>query len=206
MEQEGRKAHWEKIYTTRSFEEVSWYQPRPALSLELINDSGLPKSAAILDVGGGDSHLVDVLLEEGYSNLTVLDISSTAIEKAKRRLGEKSAGVNWIVSDITAFEPRESYDLWHDRAALHFLTSKDELDRYVRLLQSSVRANGKLVIGTFSVDGPTKCSGIEIRQYSEESMSELFDPSFRLERTLRQNHITPSGSKQNFLFGTFVKA
>ncbi|MGS2763084.1 class I SAM-dependent methyltransferase [Sinomicrobium sp. M5D2P9] len=162
-----RKKHWEHIYETKSPEEVSWYLPVPEVSLDFIESSGVPKTAKILDIGGGDSFLVDHLLRLGYQDISVLDISETAIEKAKERLGEQAKKVKWIVEDIANFQPDGMYDLWHDKAAFHFLTDKNEISDYVKTVGNHIVHGGFLVIGTFSEKGPKKCSGIEIQQYSE---------------------------------------
>src|SRR5690606_5640055 len=149
------------IYETKTLKEVSWYQPIPETSLEFIQKMSIPKDAAIIDIGGGDSFLVDYLLDLGFSNISVLDISEKAIERAKERLGNSAEKVNWIVSDITEFESEKRFDLWHDRAAFHFLTNENDIQKYVELTRKLIRKNGALIIGTFSEYGPKKCSGIE---------------------------------------------
>ena len=197
------KEHWEKVYATKTPQEVSWTQERPAISLDFIASFQLEKSASIIDVGGGDSLLVDFLLDLGYTNLSVLDISAHAIERAKVRLGEKAKLVTWIVSDINDFEPTEMYDLWHDRAAFHFLTNPKDIERYVKLVSKHAK---QLVIGTFSTNGPFKCSGLEITQYDENELGQLFGPhGFEVQTTKREDHMTPFGTTQNFVFASFVK-
>jgi SAM-dependent methyltransferase len=197
------KEHWEKVYATKTPQEVSWTQERPAISLDFIASFQLEKSASIIDIGGGDSLLVDFLLDLGYTNLSVLDISAHAIERAKVRLGEKASLVTWIVSDINDFEPIQNYDLWHDRAAFHFLTSKKDIERYVELVSKHVK---QLVIGTFSTNGPFKCSGLEITQYDENELGQLFGPhGFEVQTTKREDHMTPFGTTQNFVFASMVK-
>lgn len=198
-----QKDHWEKVYTTKQPNEVSWTQDVPATSLEFIRSFNLPATAAIIDVGGGDSRLVDFLLEEGYINITVLDISSAALERAKARLGEKASKVKWIVCDITEFEPAEHYDLWHDRATFHFLTTAEQLGKYLAAARRAV--NGYLTIGTFSENGPTKCSGLEIKQYSEEELKQQLAENFSKIRCITEDHTTPFNTKQNFLFCSFRK-
>ena len=168
-----RKQHWENIYNTKQLNEVSWYQHTPVTSLAFIDDFKLPLSAKIIDVGAGDSHLVDHLLEIGYHNITVADISAKAIERAKERLGNKAEKVKWIVTDITDFDPPEKYDLWHDRAAFHFLTDEADINKYLHILTSALNPDGWFVVGTFSENGPAKCSGIEIKQYTESAISGL---------------------------------
>ena len=203
MENFDRKKHWENIYTTKEPTEVSWYQPRPATSLDLIKTLQLPTTAKIIDVGGGDSLLVDHLLDLGYTEITVLDISAVAIEKAKYRLGEKAQQVIWIVSDVTEFKPATKYDCWHDRAAFHFLTTEKDIETYIHLAEKNINPGGYLLIGTFSTEGPTKCSGIQIKQYSEASMTEIFSKSFKKMQCMHIDHRTPFGTNQNFIFCYF---
>jgi len=200
-----RQAHWEKIYTTKAMDEVSWFQPKPETSLEIILGFNLPKTAKIIDVGGGDSFLVDHLLSLGFRDLTILDVSSSAIDRAKERLGEKAALVKWIVADAASFVPSESYDLWHDRAAFHFLTEEKEISHYVNTSNQFINTGGYLVIGTFSTDGPTKCSGIEIKQYSTNLLTTLFNGSFKQLDCAKVNHHTPFNTTQNFIFCSFQK-
>jgi 2-polyprenyl-3-methyl-5-hydroxy-6-metoxy-1,4-benzoquinol methylase len=200
-----RKKHWESIYQTKQLNEVSWYQPIPQTSLDLISKYVKSYDAKIIDIGGGDSFLVDHLLELGYTNISVLDISEAAIERAKIRLGENANKVCWIVSDISKFEPTEKYDFWHDRAAFHFLTNKEEIQSYVQLVQDSINPNGILAIGTFSENGPLKCSGIELTQYAEDSLSNLFTSGFEKIESFVVDHPTPFDTVQNFVFGVFRK-
>ncbi|WP_346860553.1 class I SAM-dependent methyltransferase [uncultured Draconibacterium sp.] len=200
-----RKNHWEKIYQTKSATDVSWFQSRPSVSLEFIEEFAIPKSEKIIDVGGGDSLLVDYLLELGYQDITVLDISEMALEKAKLRLGEKAARVNWIVADAATFQPTEKYGFWHDRAAFHFLTNEDEIQNYIATIQQNLKPEGVLVIGTFSTNGPTSCSGIEIKQYSETSMSDRLKQFFKKIRCIITDHKTPSESIQQFIFCSFKR-
>ena len=197
------KAHWETVYETKSPNEVSWTQAKPKTSIDLINSFNLPKSSSIIDVGGGDSLLVDFLLEDGYENITVLDISSKAIARAKKRLGAKAKKVKWIVSNVTDYMPSDSFDVWHDRATLHFLNDFNEINKYVGLVKKSVNKN--LVIATFSDEGPLKCSGIEIVQYTAEKMGNLFNDCFEKIDSFKQNHTTPFNTKQNFIFCSFMK-
>ena len=198
-----RKEHWQKIYTSKQLDEVSWYQPTPETSLEQITKHNKDKAAAIIDVGGGDSFLVDNLLTLGYTNITVLDISEAAINRAKERLGEKANKVKWIVEDVTLFNPTEKYDYWHDRAVFHFLTDKKEVESYLNLVNNAVCKNGKMTIATFSENGPKKCSGIEIQQYSKESLSTTFNQHFKLVESFYIDHPTPFYTSQNFVFCTF---
>ncbi|WP_189702522.1 class I SAM-dependent methyltransferase [Subsaximicrobium wynnwilliamsii] len=197
------KQHWDAVYGNKTPDQVSWTQEKPEISLQLIEATGLAKTAKIIDVGGGDSKLVDYLLEAGYQHITILDISAKALEKAKKRLGEKASKVRWIVSDISTFEPEETYDLWHDRAAFHFLTSKEEIEHYQAIASKCVRDS--LIIGTFSKEGPTKCSGLEISQYDAVELSKVFENHFTKIECLSTNHETPFGTLQNFQFCRFRK-
>jgi hypothetical protein len=195
------KEHWETVYATKTPQEVSWTQEKPAISLDFISSFQLEKSASIIDIGGGDSLLVDFLLDLGYTNISVLDISSHAIERAKVRLGAKASLVTWIVSDINEFEPNQNYDLWHDRAAFHFLTNPKDIERYALLVSKQAK---NLVIGTFSKNGPFKCSGLEITQYNEKELGQLFRSNgFEVITTKREDHMTPFGTTQNFVFAAF---
>lgn len=205
MDSLTRNAHWERIYQLKKLTEVSWYQAVPKTSLSFLNWLNIPKTAKVIDVGGGDSFFVDNLLDLGYQNITVLDISETAIKRAQKRLGERSKQVQWIVSDIINFEPTEIYDFWHDRAAFHFLTSEDDIKTYVSTAQQCIAKAGHLVIGTFSKSGPLKCSGIEIMQYSEDSMEQQFAPFFEKLDCQTIDHTTPFNTTQNFLFCSFKK-
>lgn len=199
----NRKNHWETVYETKTPDQVSWTQETPKMSLDLIRSFSINKSARIIDVGGGDSNLVDHLINEGYKNITVLDISKKAIEKAQNRLGEKANNVNWIVSDIITFKPETTFDVWHDRAAFHFLTTPEEIEKYITIVTNTV--TGFLTIGTFSKKGPTKCSGLDIKQYSEEKITSEFKKGFKKMDCVFEDHKTPFGTTQNFLFCSFKK-
>jgi len=197
--------HWDNVYSTKKEKEVSWFQPYPKTSMEFVELLHLPFDANIIDIGGGDSHFAEVLLDKGYQNIYVLDISPHAIERAKQRLGKRASQIHWIVSDVTEFNPPVPFDLWHDRAAFHFLTSEDKIHKYVSVAENAVMRNGYLILGTFSEKGPKKCSGLEIRQYSETSMSARFETAFKKIKCLHTDHITPFGTTQNFLFCGFKK-
>lgn len=198
------QTHWENIYQTKQPNDVSWTQDIPRISLEFIQKARLPKDARIIDVGGGDSKLVDYLLQEGYNDLTVLDISRAAIERAQQRLGNQAGLVNWIVGDVLDFHPTEKYDCWHDRAAFHFQTEEAAIEQYLSIAREAVR--GIIIIGTFSVDGPKKCSRLEIKQYDEGGMKNKFEKfDFKNVECKREDHITPAGSVQNFVFCSFIK-
>ena len=198
---EQNKKHWETVYESKSPNEVSWTQEIPKTSLDFIHSFGLPKSAKIIDIGGGESKLVDYLLDEGFENITVLDISAKALEKSQKRLGEKSKKVNWVVSDITEFKPKTTFDVWHDRATFHFLTKPEQIEKYLTTVRNSV--NGYLTIGTFSENGPTKCSGLKIKQYSEEKLTAELKKGFEKIRCVTEDHTTPFDTIQNFLFCSF---
>nr|WP_315149671.1 class I SAM-dependent methyltransferase [uncultured Flavobacterium sp.] len=195
--------HWDNVYETKQSNEVSWTQEKPSASLQLIANCDLPKTAKIIDVGGGDSNLVDYLLELGYNDLTVLDISEKAIEKAKLRLGKSAANVKWIVSDITEFQPMEVYDIWHDRAAFHFLTEDSQIEKYKSLVQNYV--SEYLIMIAFSTNGPLKCSGLEIKQYSITDLEYRFQNGFEKIEGFYEDHETPFKTIQNFVFSRFIK-
>jgi cyclopropane fatty-acyl-phospholipid synthase-like methyltransferase len=197
------KKHWETVYETKSPDQVSWTQEVPKTSLDFIHSFGLAKTAKLIDVGGGDSKLVDYLLDEGFENITVLDISTKALEKAKQRLGDKAKKVNWIVSDITDFKPNTIFDVWHDRATFHFLTSKEQVTKYMNTARKAV--NGYLTIGTFSYSGPKKCSGLNTKQYNEETLAAELQNGFDKIRCVTEDHVTPFDTTQNFLFCSFKR-
>ncbi|MDT0294982.1 class I SAM-dependent methyltransferase [Mesonia ostreae] len=199
----NKKTHWENVYETKNPNQVSWTQEVPKTSFDLIHSFKVSKKAKIIDVGGGDSNLVDHLLEEGYENISVLDISAKALEKAKARLGAKAEKVTWVVSDVVDFKPETTYDIWHDRAAFHFLTTQEQIAQYVE--NTSKNVTGYLAIGTFSKNGPLKCSGLEIKQYSEEELKDKFKNNFTPLNCFTEDHLTPFDTKQNFLFCSFKK-
>ena len=201
--EENRKNHWETVYENKNPNEVSWTQEIPKTSLNFINSFNLSKKSKIIDIGGGDSKLVDFLIEEGYENITVLDISAKAIEKAKLRLGKKAEKVNWIVNDITEFEPNETFEVWHDRATFHFLTTEEQIEKYMKTARKSV--SGYLTVGTFSENGPKKCSGLDIKQYSEETLTAEMENGFEKIKCVTEDHTTPFETKQNFIFCSFKR-
>jgi 2-polyprenyl-3-methyl-5-hydroxy-6-metoxy-1,4-benzoquinol methylase len=200
-----KKKHWENIYDTKNLDEVSWYEPTPQNSIDLITQDKPSKNSKIIDIGGGDSFLVDHLLDLGFTNVTVLDISEKAIDRAKSRLGIRASQVKWIVFDITKFVAPEKYDIWHDRAAFHFLTNANEVISYVDTAKKSLNNNANLIIGTFSDDGPLKCSGIEITKYSETTLKKCFQDDFTLDKCINYNHSTPFNTMQNFVFCSFKR-
>jgi len=197
------KKHWETVYETKNPDQVSWTQEKPTTSLDFIHSFGLTKTAKIIDIGGGDSKLVDYLLDEGFENITVLDISAKALEKSQKRLGDKAKNVNWVVSDITEFETNTTFDVWHDRATFHFLTTAEQIEKYMETARKSVK--GFLTIGTFSENGPTKCSGLEIKQYSEENLTAELNNGFDKIRCVTEDHTAPFDTTQNFLFCSFKR-
>ena len=198
-----KKSHWENIYTHKSPEEVSWTQKKPVLSLQWIESLALPKNAAIIDIGGGESHLVDHLLALGYSNLTVLDIAQAALNKSQKRLGSKASLVEWIQADITSFKPQKKYSLWHDRAVFHFLTKADDIMTYAETVATSV--DQYLLMSTFSKQGPLKCSGLPITQYDAKSIAAHFTNDFKLLQQEHETHTTPFDTTQAFIYTLFKK-
>jgi SAM-dependent methyltransferase len=195
--------HWDTVYETKAPNQVSWTQGIPKTSLDFIHSFGLTRTAEIIDIGGGDSKLVDHLLDEGFENITVLDISSKALEKAKRRLGNRADKINWIVGDVTEFQPDKTFDVWHDRATFHFLTTSEQIAKYMATARSSV--SGFLTIGTFSDNGPNKCSGLKVKQYSEEKLTKELQNGFGKIRCITEDHTTPFATTQNFLFCSFKR-
>ncbi len=205
MEQIDKKKHWENIYQTKEHKDVSWYQPTPTTSLDFLKQFNISTTAKIIDIGGGDSLLVDHLLNLGYTDITVLDISASSLNKAKQRLGDRALKVKWIVADAASFKPTETYDFWHDRAAFHFLTQEQEITSYINTIQKSIKPTGVLVIGTFSEQGPKKCSRIEIKQYSETTMTDRLIKFFEKVKCITVDHQTPFNTIQNFIFCSFRK-
>jgi 2-polyprenyl-3-methyl-5-hydroxy-6-metoxy-1,4-benzoquinol methylase len=199
----GRQAHWENVYATKDEHTVSWFQERPDISLDLIRATGLKTSASIIDIGGGASRLVDALIDEGFEAITVLDLSEKALTTSKARLGARGAHVQWVVADITTWEPPQSYDVWHDRAALHFLTDPKDRAAYAERVPRAVRPGSHVIIGTFALDGPVRCSGLPIVRYDAASLGEILGPSFELVESKRHDHHTTAGAIQRFQFSRF---
>lgn len=200
------KTHWENIYKTKSSKEVSWYAPHLGKSLEFIVGLGLPKNAQVIDIGGGASTLPDDLLAEGFKNITVLDISSEALEVSKKRLGGRAQSIQWIESDATkASLPIGRYDLWHDRAVFHFLTEQQDRIKYVKILKDALKPGGYILVATFGPNGPLKCSGLEIVRYSAEGLQKELGQEFRLEKQLIEIHSTPFNITQEFLYCLFKR-
>jgi SAM-dependent methyltransferase len=202
MSELNRQAHWQQVYQEKGEHQVSWFQERPTISLELIEAVGAKPSSAIIDIGGGASRLVDALVEKGYRDLTVLDLSESAVSIAKARL-TKAAAVNWIVADATEWEPPRAYDLWHDRAAFHFLTEALDRIAYVDRLTKALRPGGHAIIGTFALDGPERCSGLPVVRYDAAQLSSTLTASFALVDARRHDHKTPWGAIQHFQFSVF---
>ena len=197
--------HWNDVYQRKSDKEVSWFQDVPADSLQLIDELNLSLEDPIIDIGAGNSRLVDNLLDHGFHHLSILDISAVANEKARQRLGDKAKSVKFMTSDVTKFVPTEKYKLWHDRATFHFLTTKEKVEAYLDVANRAIANDGYLIVSTFSKTGPEKCSGLPIKQYSELDLKLLFEKYFTHIRCLENTHRTPSGATQDFIYCGFKK-
>lgn len=205
MNSEVKRTHWDQVYATKQLNEVSWYQSTPEISLNLIKNAQVSKDTPIIDVGGGDGFLVDNLLDLGYTNITVLDISANAIRRAQERLRERSELVKWVISDIVQFKPEQEYGIWHDRAVFHFLTKPEEISEYQLLVTKTLSDNGTMILGTFSDTGPLKCSGLEVSRYSQDELAHLFENTFHPDELLSHKHNTPFDTVQDFSFVRFQK-
>lgn len=201
----SRKEHWESIYKEKSPVQVSWFQKEPTVSLSLIRNLPLKKYENIIDVGGGASTLVDCLVKEDFKNITVLDLSSNALSLAKQRMGNKAALINWKVEDVTSYVSERVYSLWHDRAVFHFLTEKSDREKYMKVLEASVRDGGFVIIAAFSIGGPAKCSGLDVVQYDAEKLQKEIGPNFNLVEERSETHTTPAGMEQSFEYYVFNK-
>ena len=201
----GNKQYWETVYSGKEHSEVSWYQQTPAISLEFVRQMQIQRNSSVIDIGGGDSIFVDHLLALGFIDITVLDISEVAINKAKQRLGKKARLVKWVISDITDYVPDRNFDFWHDRATFHFLTTEEQVQQYLSIAQQALSSTGKMVIGTFSTSGPEKCSGLPVKQYTENGLSQLLKEWFKKIKCVATDHLTPFNTIQNFLFCSFQK-
>ena len=201
-----RADHWEHVYTTRPSTEVGWYEPEPATSLRLIEAFAPRPSTALIDVGGGASSLVDCLLARGFADLTVLDVSSHALDNVRERLGERARCISFVHQDVLTWEPDRRYDIWHDRAAFHFLTDTASREGYADIAGRAVRVGGALVLGTFAADAPEQCSGLPVRRYSPEELQAAFAPFFTLVEHERSEHITPGGAAQPFTWVVLRRA
>jgi 2-polyprenyl-3-methyl-5-hydroxy-6-metoxy-1,4-benzoquinol methylase len=200
-----RQAHWENVYSTKGENEVSWFQESPAISLDLIKAAAATRDSAIVDIGGGASRLVDSLLADGFRVLTVLDLSPAALNTARARVGRSGDAVEWIATDVTTWTPSRRYDIWHDRAAFHFLTDAGDLTAYVERLRAALRPGGQAIIGTFALDGREKCSGLPVQRYDAASLQRTLGPDFTLAEVRTETHTTPWGSTQSFQFGRFAR-
>jgi 2-polyprenyl-3-methyl-5-hydroxy-6-metoxy-1,4-benzoquinol methylase len=195
------KNHWEQVYTTKANDAVSWFQDHAKRSVELINETKVPRSAAIIDVGSGASHLIDDLVSQGFSNITALDLSAAALASTKERLGQKASSVSFIVADITRIElPRHAFDVWHDRAVFHFLTEPEQRRAYVNTVVNAVKPGGHIIMATFAEDGPQKCSGLPVQRYAPHELHAEFGSPFELVHSERETHFTPFGTEQNFIY------
>lgn len=199
------KMHWDRVYKKNPSTELGWYQAHPEMSLKLIAKTGIGLESSIVDVGSGTSKLIGLLLDRGYKKLTVLDISSNSIERAKLQFGEKASLITWIEADITSFKFTEKYELWHDRAVFHFLTDSQDRKRYVNSLNQALKLNGHLIISTFGLDAPPRCSGIKVARYSPETLHNELGDNFDMVESFDEVHTTPSGVKQRFIFCRFIK-
>jgi len=198
-----QQAHWENVYSTKGEAEVSWFQEVPKPSLDLLALVGATGDPAIIDIGGGASRLVDALLAIGFKDISVLDLSAEALNVAHARLGDTGNRVKWIVADATEWEPPQQYDLWHDRAAFHFLNGEQQQRAYIARMKRSLRIGGHIIMGTFALDGPEKCSGLPVTRHSAESLASLLGADFALVDARNHQHATPSGAVQRFQFCTF---
>jgi 2-polyprenyl-3-methyl-5-hydroxy-6-metoxy-1,4-benzoquinol methylase len=200
---EDVRSHWDGAWTRRAASSQSWYQAEPALSFELIRRAAPEMQAAIIDVGGGASVLVDRLLDAGYQDVTVLDVSDVALRIAQERLGSSAGKVQWIHCDVLEYTARRAYDVWHDRAVFHFLTAPADQEAYVAVATGAVRSGGSLVVATFAADGPARCSGLDVHRYAPTELERAFDTGFLLVETCQEAHRTPAGVMQPFLYASF---
>ncbi len=201
----NRKTHWEDVYRTTAAEEFGWHQTQQTLSLNLIQSTGVRKTGSLIDVGGGDSTLVDHLLDQDFDHITVLDISASALERAKARLGDRADLVSWIEADITDFRSSKTYDVWHDRAAFHFLTEAEDREKYCETMNRAVSAQGHAIIATFAYEAPPTCSGLPVVRYSPEFLALAIGSNFELVESFEELHQTPGGNKQPFIYCRFTR-
>ncbi len=205
MQDETRRAHWDKAYQSKGEAGVSWFEDAPAVSLDLIRRHVTIATASLIDVGGGASRLVDALLDEGMKSVTVLDLSPAALDAARARLGLRADAAHWVAADATAWRPDRTYDIWHDRAAFHFLTDPDDRAAYIERLTAAVAPGGYAVIATFAPDGPERCSGLPVVRYDPAALAEVIGPSFRLVEHVKHQHTTPWNSTQAFQFSVLQR-
>ncbi|MDI4234294.1 class I SAM-dependent methyltransferase [Bradyrhizobium sp. Arg237L] len=203
MQSEDRHAHWQDVYTKKAENEVSWFQESPAPSIELIMQVGATRASPIIDIGGGASRLVDNLIENGFEDVTVLDISEASLQIARTRLGNRAAKVDWIVDDVTTWVPTRTYDIWHDRATFHFLTVENDRTAYAKRLKQALKVGGHAIIATFALDGPERCSGLPVVRYDPEGLGRILGPAFELTDRRQHRHATPWGTEQSFQFSVF---
>jgi SAM-dependent methyltransferase len=201
----NRQEHWQRVYTTRAEHEVSWFEGTPAVSLRLLEAAGLNEDTCVLDVGGGDSHLIDVLTARGLDCLAVLDVSSAALHRAQQRLGDAAAAPTWIAADVTGDWSLKPMDIWHDRAVFHFLTDADDRARYVQHLRETLKVNGSAIIGTFALDGPETCTGLPVARYSPATLAQELGDGFALVESVSHLHLTPWGATQSFQYSRFSR-
>jgi len=201
-----RQAHWQNVYRTKGEQQVSWSQPSPEPSLGLIERLAPMKDASIVDIGGGASRLVDALHERGYRHVTVLDLSEAALQSAKARLGAGAASVQWVAADATQWQPPQAFDIWHDRAAFHFLVEAGDRDAYIARLHQGVKRSGYAIIATFALDGPEKCSGLPVQRYDHVALGKALGPEFALVHHQPHHHVTPWGAAQSFQFSVFRRS
>lgn len=199
------KNHWQGVYDAKAEDALTWFQDTPEVSLDLIGRAEVATDARIIDIGGGASRLVDALLERGFLDLTVLDIADAGLQHSRDRLGDAAVRVDWIIADITEWTPPKEFDLWHDRAVFHFLTDENDRASYRKTLETALAPGGQVIIGTFAMDGPEKCSGLAVRRYDGEALGRELGQGFRLEETVLEGHVTPKGSTQHFQFSRFVR-
>ncbi|CAN5562664.1 class I SAM-dependent methyltransferase [soil metagenome] len=201
----NRKEHWENVFSQKQEQEVSWYQPVPKSSIDFFESSNVPKTANIIDIGSGDSYFIDYLIDNGYQNIYALDISEHALMRLKNRLGERAKDVHFIITDVLDFKTAVKFDYWHDRAAFHFLSTSNDVNKYISISDEYINYNGKMMVATFSDSGPLKCSGINIKQYSKGELANQFSKSFEKIKCVEEAHLTPFKTIQNFTFCSFIK-
>jgi hypothetical protein len=201
-----RQEHWNSVYAATPADALSWFQPQPRISLKLISRTGIGRDAAVVDIGGGASSLAACLLNDGFSDVTVLDVAEPALMQSRRALGEREAEAKWITADVTRWTPNRRYDLWHDRAVLHFLTSEADQDAYAEALYKALAPQGWAIIGGFAPGGPTQCSGLDVVQHDAESLERLLGIGFKLMETHGEVHITPQGREQRFRYHIFERS
>lgn len=199
------REHWDGIYAAKAEDEVSWFQARPGPSLELVARTGAGRGARIVDVGGGASRLVDALLDEGYERVAVLDVADAALARARSRLGARASRVAWIAADVRTWAPDGPYDVWHDRAAFHFMARPEDRAAYRATLLRAVPVGGHVIVATFASDGPERCSGLPVVRWEPDALATELGPSFRLAESLREDHVTPAGKVQRFQYSRLVR-